>query len=124
MGVTGKAATRQAGIGRCWRGAEVSERVVAGVGIGDDARAAPTHRHDVAQVVGEGVVEGVARRRLDAHAHHLPGQAVSRARGVVVRARWVFQFVVGKGGVDDRAVVASGQHPLAVGVIGEGRRPG
>ncbi len=90
-----------------------AERVVAGVRVGYMCAARPTERRDIPQVVGVGKVECTrGRAHLRLHGHDLSAEPVGRANGIRSRRR-VGQFVVGKGGVDDRPVGLRGHHPLA-----------
>jgi len=56
------------------------------------------------------------RAHLRLHGHDLSAQPIGRAHRIRSRRR-VGQFVVGEGGVEDRAVGLNGQGAVAVGVI-------
>ena len=98
MAVAGEAEVGDAGVGRR-RGGEHAEGVVAGVAAADEVAVHVAQGHDVAQVVGQGVVELVRRPVVDAEGGYLPAQAVGGA-GHVRAGRRIGDFVVREGSID------------------------
>ena len=89
-------------------GAVVAEGIVTGQGAGHVAVAIPQRGH-VAQMVGEGLIEGARggpHSRLDGH--QPSGDGVAGADGVGARPRWVFHLVTGEGRAQHGSVGASG----------------
>ena len=123
MDVPGEAAVADERVHvRAGPGAVAAERVVAGQRAVDDDAGRVAHGHHAAQVVGVGVVQGVAATAdLHPHAHHLPGNRIRRPLRHHPTVGH-FALVVRERRVDQGVVRPAGQDALPVGVVGERRR--
>jgi len=120
----GEAAVGHAGVRPRRPQQECPERLIHGVAVGHVDPGAVGYGGHVAQLVG---VQRVERRRpaadlLPGHGNLTVG-AEGHALGAAARGRNLF-LVVGERRVDVGPAVVVYPHPVAVGVVGEGRRLG